>query len=706
MVDEIITRQELIDAKRDARDLGKAVNEKVIVSPRYGDDFKSIPMIAAESEAALNDFESTAQDKVNEWDSAINLITQESGVPALAVSTASGENQQDINDYNGAKWRNKAGGYNIGDRVKLNNGVTVESTVNSNSNNPSSDLTGWVAIDSSAYIKTKNPIAAALNRAIQNRFNEEVSIKDFGAIGDGTLHTLQEWVDSGKFSGLAAIQTAFPFVTSLTQSIDWCATQYAVKFSPNVFCPKGNYVLSDVVKTNHATTPRNIGVSARGVRIFGDGVQTTFSRLDARPATKILHNSGPYTTQASDLANLNEACFSIHSPFTIISDLAIGNSAVAFYFGQDFSIPFESLSSVAYSNIFNISISNCGTGLLMLAVGGNHYVNFSNIHFTNCQIDLDMRSSYWWGVTKGRGDANNNRNTFLNMRSDRSNIGTWIDCGDSNNFIGWRGESMPSAANSFPMPVGLPSEVVNGTLHVMTRANQLNSVAFGFAESVAAHVYNDGYENRFSSNGFTEDRVIMKQPPKEWHGRSIMRERGIGYADNAYSSFPEMPLAGALYLGLGDTPNGTRLISKDIWHQPKTNSRGSFEREFQIETGAISANTPVAFTIWGNVDASTSGMVELDVVGRCDVTGQTSTYIVKALANVYKASTRVPSRYSIHRIFASRSTSQGSGDTTESVQISTTLQINPSISQELQIVISCPQELTSATIFVKQKAAK
>lgn len=143
MVDEIVTRQELIDAKRDARDLGEAVNEVKIVSPRYGDDFKSIPMLAAESEAAINNFESTAQDKVNEWDSAINLITQEGGVPALAVSTADGENQQEINDFGGAKWRDKAGGYVAGATVKLDNGNLVRNTVAGNTLNPNEDMTGW-----------------------------------------------------------------------------------------------------------------------------------------------------------------------------------------------------------------------------------------------------------------------------------------------------------------------------------------------------------------------------------------------------------------------------------------------------------------------------------------------------------------------------------------------------------------------------------
>lgn len=53
MVDEIITRQELIDAKRDAQDLGEAVNEVKIVRPRYGEDFKSLPMVATEFQDAI-----------------------------------------------------------------------------------------------------------------------------------------------------------------------------------------------------------------------------------------------------------------------------------------------------------------------------------------------------------------------------------------------------------------------------------------------------------------------------------------------------------------------------------------------------------------------------------------------------------------------------------------------------------------------------
>lgn len=133
---DIVTRRELEDAKIDARDLGKAVNEKVIVSPRYGEDFKSLPLLAAQAQGAIN-----------EWGEAIQLITQEDGVPALAVSDASGVTQQDINDLTGAPYRVRVGGYNAGERVVLANGDIVKSTVAGNTTDPNISISGWSIVE-------------------------------------------------------------------------------------------------------------------------------------------------------------------------------------------------------------------------------------------------------------------------------------------------------------------------------------------------------------------------------------------------------------------------------------------------------------------------------------------------------------------------------------------------------------------------------
>ena len=57
------------------------------------------------------------------------------------------------------------------------------------------------------------------NLAQQMQF---VTPEQYGAIGDGKLHPLSE-----RYSSLAAAQTVYPFVTALTQSIDWAACQKA-----------------------------------------------------------------------------------------------------------------------------------------------------------------------------------------------------------------------------------------------------------------------------------------------------------------------------------------------------------------------------------------------------------------------------------------------------------------------------------------------
>lgn len=84
---EILTKENFDDVKRDIEDIGEAVNEVKIVSPRYGEDFKSLPMIAAEAESTITG-----------WQNAVNTIVVNDGVPALAVSDASGKTQQEIND--------------------------------------------------------------------------------------------------------------------------------------------------------------------------------------------------------------------------------------------------------------------------------------------------------------------------------------------------------------------------------------------------------------------------------------------------------------------------------------------------------------------------------------------------------------------------------------------------------------------------------
>lgn len=170
--------------------------------------------------------------------------------------------------------------YPLHAEIMLDNGDIVKSTVANNIINPNVDMTGWVKTNSASqlnYSLLKNKIT----RSIYEKLYETWSVKDFGAIGDGTLHTLQEWVTQGKFSNLTAIQFVFPFVTSLTESIDCVAIQAAIKALPLnttdvgiltpkgfanggcIFLPRGRYVIDKKVTMQ------------RGLRLCGESRESS-----------------------------------------------------------------------------------------------------------------------------------------------------------------------------------------------------------------------------------------------------------------------------------------------------------------------------------------------------------------------------------------------------------------------------------------------
>ena len=94
---------------------------------------------------------------------------------ATSITTASNQNQQQINDFGGAKWYAQSSGYELGATVRLDNGDIVKSTVADNIINPNVDMTGWVNTKDKSYIGLSNvdntsdidkPLSTATNLAI------------------------------------------------------------------------------------------------------------------------------------------------------------------------------------------------------------------------------------------------------------------------------------------------------------------------------------------------------------------------------------------------------------------------------------------------------------------------------------------------------------------------------------------------------------
>ena len=206
---DMVTTQELENAKIDARTIGESVNENKIVTPRYGTPFKSMPMIAEEMQ------------------SIIGTIVG-GGVPASIVLDESGYTQQEINN-----------------NTKLK-----------------------------------------LGRDLQ-------TVYDFGAVGDGTLHTVQEWYTTGSqnyrgYTNLADVQTDYPFVTDKDFSCDQAAILKlanikSINGGGSVDLSKGHYYLKPI--NNGACLPIPPKVTLKGHH--EDTILHEYTALDDDPNTSV-----------------------------------------------------------------------------------------------------------------------------------------------------------------------------------------------------------------------------------------------------------------------------------------------------------------------------------------------------------------------------------------------------------------------------------
>lgn len=121
-------------------------------------------------------------------------------------------------------------------------------------------------------------------RTVQDKLRETVSVKDFGAIGDGALRTVAEWIlpkPGGRYANFAALRVDYPHVTAPTDSIDWAATQAAIEHAKRsgaaIYAPGGDYRINRTLLITDDIT------------FNGDGVaRTTFTLASATVVPALL----------------------------------------------------------------------------------------------------------------------------------------------------------------------------------------------------------------------------------------------------------------------------------------------------------------------------------------------------------------------------------------------------------------------------------
>ena len=153
-------------------------------------------------------------------------------LPATAITTASNQNQQEINDFGGAKWYAKAGGYGLGATVKLDNGGIVKSTTPNNTVNPNVGMTGWIDPVTEKIKEYNFPIINVRDYGVKGdgSSGDQAKISEayeyLNTIGGGTLYfpngtyliDTVNYVDENPTSGYVGLQEqyAFPIYSNIT----------------------------------------------------------------------------------------------------------------------------------------------------------------------------------------------------------------------------------------------------------------------------------------------------------------------------------------------------------------------------------------------------------------------------------------------------------------------------------------------------------
>ncbi|TXI93654.1 MAG: hypothetical protein E6Q33_02765 [Neisseriales bacterium] len=254
--------------------------------------------------------------------------------------------------------------------------------------------------------------SGAVERIFQNKARDIVSVKDFGAVGDGVT-------DDG-----AAFRAAVEAVEA--------------GGGGEVYVPKGIY---RVKPADGDTT--NIAVKVPGgVHILGAGAIST-KICPAADNTIIFKmtglNGGIYNLQIDNPSNTYSNVSGIR-----LAPVDEASTSVR--------------SDVEFNNITNISIRGVAEAIVLKCgptVDGSdsycYYNTFTNIDIRNCTMGI------WLKEPPTQPGSGNNRNTFISVRVGEtgSNTGLQIDAGDTNSFIGCAFEGILSGTSPNTTPTAI-----------------------------------------------------------------------------------------------------------------------------------------------------------------------------------------------------------------------------------------------------------
>ncbi|HFI3767950.1 TPA: hypothetical protein ACGP60_000130 [Escherichia coli] len=133
-----------------------------------------------------------------------------------------------------------------------------------------------------ALIGVRQPFAGAVTITQHENNALFLNVKQFGAIRDGKYHPLSE-----RFSSISEAKSLYPFVDSLSQSIDWAAWQAAINTGKVIYGTDNAYVITDTL-----TPVSGGGIIGLGVGKWVSGYTATFAPDITTGTTFLMYGVG------------------------------------------------------------------------------------------------------------------------------------------------------------------------------------------------------------------------------------------------------------------------------------------------------------------------------------------------------------------------------------------------------------------------------
>lgn len=148
-----------------------------------------------------------------------------------------------------------------------------------------------------ALFTVKQPFTGSVGLSGHDNNALFINVKQFGATGDAVYHPLSE-----RYSTLEAARVHYPFVMSLTQSIDWAAWQAALNTGKVVYGTDHAYVITDTLLPVSGG-----GIIGLGVNKWVSGFTATFNPDLDSGTTFFMYGTGPKNYTLDCVSNMDKS---------------------------------------------------------------------------------------------------------------------------------------------------------------------------------------------------------------------------------------------------------------------------------------------------------------------------------------------------------------------------------------------------------------